>query len=640
MSPMEKILSSDPIDEVGVDTVDLNTLLDGLGEGVVVTDLDSIILYANKHMAEMLGYSVEELLGRRGYELFLPPDQWSDILGKNRNRQQGLSEEYELELTHSDGMKFWVHINATPRYDKDGEVIGTLSVFADVDDRKRRELELEVILKCVTAPSGQCLFDQVTRTLAIAFGAKMAFITECTGPEVSRVRTIACWLDGQPEACREYDLKDTVCETVVGRSHAYYAKNLCAIFPLDRHIAQYKMESYVGVPFYSPDGKPTGHLALMHDRPLREKGRILEVLRVVGERVSGEIERNRKEAELVHRNLLLKKERHAREIADQTSQVLREELRSVTTCTPVGRDPLLLEVLETVKLVADTDCTVLIQGATGTGKELMARLIQEHSRRAHKPLIKVNCPALPLDIIESELFGHEKGAFTGAQQQRMGRFELADGGTLFLDEIGELGTQAQAKLLRVIQEREFERVGGSESIKVDVRLIAATNRDLAALVRQGKFREDLFFRLNVFPLKLPPLCGRPGDIELLAHHFLGKFSRELGKVFEGIETQSLAAMRAYDWPGNVRELENIVHRAAILSPGPLLVIRDLIVEAPDRESVPHPDDLDIMIKNHLRDVLQRSGWVIEGPKGAAAVLGINPSTLRSKLKKFGIEKPE
>ena len=632
-------MGADIMKVAGLKAVDLMGLMDGLGEGVVVTNLDSVILYANRPMGQMIGYSVEDMLGKRGFELFLSRDQWSDILKKNRRRQQGISEEYELEMTHRDGARFWAHINARPYYDDHGQVTGTLSLFSNVDDRKRRELELDVILECVTVPTGPFFFDGVTRALARAFDAKMAFITECTGPEATRVRTIACWADGQSQANREYDLENTVCEAVVGRSQAFYATNVCSFFPKDRHLAKHKMEGYAGVPFFSPTGEPTGHLALLHDRPLTEKARILEVLRVVGCRVAGEIERNRREAELVHRNQLLQKERAARKRADYTSRVLSEELRSVTSRKPVGRDPAFLEVLETAGLAAETEVTVLVQGDTGTGKELMARLIHERSHRAQKPLIKVNCPALPSELIESELFGHEKGAFTGAHQQRKGRFELADGGTLFLDEIGELGAPAQAKLLRVLQEREFERVGGSKAIRVDVRLIAATNRDLAAMVKTGSFRQDLFFRLNVFPLQLPKLSQRPGDIETLALHFLDKISRELGKRFQGIDPPSLAAMKTYSWPGNVRELENMIHRAAILSPGPKLVVKHLInLEQGEVEQAPI-DDLETVTKNHLLKVLKRTGWQIEGPQGAAKVLGIIPSTLRSRLKKYGLKKP-
>ncbi|HEV8000747.1 MAG TPA: sigma 54-interacting transcriptional regulator, partial [Planctomycetaceae bacterium] len=310
----------------------------------------------------------------------------------------------------------------------------------------------------------------------------------------------------------------------------------------------------------------------------------------------------------------------------------------------VGQSVPLVHVLENVLRVAPTDASVLISGETGTGKELIARAIHFNSKRRDRPLIKVNCAALPTGLVESELFGHEKGAFTGAISRRIGRFELADGGTIFLDEIGEIPLELQVKLLRVLQEKEFDRVGGGKSpISVDVRVIAATNRDLLAAVREKKFREDLYYRLNVFPLRLPTLRERKADIPLLAHFLVKKFATSIGKSIERISAEALAHLDAYDWPGNVRELENVIERAVILAPGPVLDIDpDVFVPLPvglqvvGEQSSPSMEEVE---RAHVCKVLEETSWIIEGPKGAARVLGLHPNTLRSRLKKLGIARP-
>ena len=292
---------------------------------------------------------------------------------------------------------------------------------------------------------------------------------------------------------------------------------------------------------------------------------------------------------------------------------------------------------------------MLVLGETGTGKELVARAIHDRSPRRERPLVTVNCAALPRELVESELFGHEKGAFTGATQQRRGRFELADGGTLFLDEVGELPLEAQAKLLRVLQEQEFERVGGTRTLRADVRLIAATNRDLGSRAAAGEFRPDLFYRLNVFPVTVPALRERREDIPLLVGHFLAKAARKLGKSFEGVAPAFLERATSYDWPGNVRELENVVERAAILARGPVLEATEHFgaagAPAPRRRGPDAPapapvaaGTLEDVERVHIQRVLEQTRWVIEGEHGAALALGLNPSTLRGRMRKLGIRK--
>jgi PAS domain S-box-containing protein len=325
---------------------------------------------------------------------------------------------------------------------------------------------------------------------------------------------------------------------------------------------------------------------------------------------------------------------------EQQNVYLQEEIKSVHNFDEIiGRSPALLAALDNVGRVASTDATVLICGETGTGKELIARAVHSNSKRRDKPLIKVNCAALPAGLVESELFGHEKGAFTGAIARHTGRFELADGGTIFLDEIGELSAETQAKLLRVLQEQEFDRVGGTSPRKVDVRVIAVTNRDLLKSVREKAFREDLYYRLSVFPIQLPPLRERREDIPLLAKYLLDKFAARIGRRFDGIDPATLRRLMAYPWPGNVRELQNVIERAIILATTPSLEVDPDVLGPSGAEPASKPSDaLDDVQRDHILKVLRQTKWVIEGPRGAAAVLGLHPNTLRSRLKKLGLSR--
>lgn len=321
---------------------------------------------------------------------------------------------------------------------------------------------------------------------------------------------------------------------------------------------------------------------------------------------------------------------------------LKDELRADYNFEGIiGSSPRLQKMLAALETVANTESTVLIRGETGSGKELVARALHELSGRRERPLVKVNCAALPASLVESELFGHEKGAFTGAGERKPGRFELADLGTLFLDEVGELPLELQAKLLRVVQEGEFHRVGGTKTVRVDVRLLAATNRDLKAEVQAGRFRSDLFFRLEVFPIDVPALRERPEDLLLLASHFLEIVGATLGRPFDGFTHSSVRAMKAYSWPGNVRELRNIVERAAILSKRGKIDLVPFLQDpvAPANTSV-LSDRLADVERAHILRVLNDTAWGIEGRDGAAAVLDLRPSTLRSRMKKLGINRSE
>lgn len=326
------------------------------------------------------------------------------------------------------------------------------------------------------------------------------------------------------------------------------------------------------------------------------------------------------------------------------NEYLRREIREVGQFSGiVGVSPVLQHTLQQVELVAPTEANVLIQGESGTGKELIALSIHERSQRSNRPLIKVNCATIPKDLFESEFFGHAKGAFTGAVKERIGRFELADGGTLFLDEVGEIPVDLQSKLLRVLQEGEFERIGDTVTRKVSVRIISATNRDLRAEIEAGGFREDLYYRLGVFPIDSPPLRDRPEDIEPLARHFIGAAAERHGITPIGLTRNDLDALRFYRWPGNVRELQNVIERAMIMSAGTRVDFHGLLSGTPrssktPREGIVSMEELKTIEKNSIREALKYCGGKIYGADGAARLLGVNPTTLSSRMKALGIDK--
>jgi formate hydrogenlyase transcriptional activator len=360
-------------------------------------------------------------------------------------------------------------------------------------------------------------------------------------------------------------------------------------------------------------------------------------LRLLGELFVNAVERSR--SELALREHLDEIERLKLQL-EKENLYLREEIKTVQGFEKiVGKSEVLQYVLIRVKQVAPTDATVLILGETGTGKGLVAHAIHELSDRQDRPMITVNCAALPGNLIESELFGREKGAFTGAHAKQVGRFEVADGGTIFLDEIGEMPPELQTKLVRVLEHGEFERLGSPKTIKVNVRVIASTNRDLEAEVKNRRFREDLFYRLNVFPISIPPLRMRAEDIPQLVSHFVDKYARKFGRKYESLPKSTMKALQEHPWPGNVRELEHVIERAVIISPGPILRLADPLERKPVAAADGPDKGLEAVERGHILKVLQQTRWKIEGEGGAASILGLNPSTLRSRIKKLDIRRP-
>lgn len=321
---------------------------------------------------------------------------------------------------------------------------------------------------------------------------------------------------------------------------------------------------------------------------------------------------------------------------DQRALKQKGELAAHKFGDIVGTSNGLQNVLNQVEVVAPTDSTVLLLGETGTGKEIIARAILNVSSRSNRPFVKLNCAAIPSGLLESELFGHEKGAFTGAVSQKIGRFELANGGTLFLDEVGDIPLELQPKLLRVLQEQEFERLGSTRTLRVDVRLIAATNRDLAQMAAEKQFREDLYFRLNVFPIRIPPLRERQGDIPLLVQHYVEKYTSRMNKRIESIPEETMAALCSYFWPGNIRELQNLIERSVILTPGNVLQIQLNDLQQSNPISSTMAGTLEDVERQRILQALQEAGAVIGGQHGAAARLGLKRTTLLSKMQKLGI----
>ena len=383
-------------------------------------------------------------------------------------------------------------------------------------------------------------------------------------------------------------------------------------------------------------GKAIGNIGfdmIRHERTWPED--TLKRLRLLGRVLGSSLNRRRNDDRLrqAHNEIKTLKER-----LEAENVYLRKEIeRDYSQVGILANSDAMRDVLRQIEQVADTGATVLLTGETGTGKELVASAIHRLSSRGDRPLVKVNCAALPATLVEAELFGREKGAYTGAMNKQIGRFELADGSTLFLDEIGELPPELQVKLLRVLQEGEFERLGSSRVIKVDVRVVAATNRDLDKAIREGRFREDLYYRLNVFPITVPPLRARPGDIPALVWEFVEELGEQMGKKIDAIREPSMELLQRYDWPGNVRELRNVVERALILNRGSTLRI-DLPLKQ-DTAAAPGLT-LEDVERRHIESVLSTTHWRISGKGAAAELLGLKSTTLRSRMAKLGIKRAD
>ena len=422
------------------------------------------------------------------------------------------------------------------------------------------------------------------------------------------------------------------CGTALHRKQSVYANDILTDPIWDDYrdqVIPFGIRAVWSRPLFARDGKALGTFAIHYREARNPQPADIQLIENASHITGIAIERHLNEERLRHEHEKEAKQRLYFE------QEIRSEFGAI-----IGESATLKETLNLASIVAPTDSTVLIQGETGTGKELIARAIHDSSNRKERAFVKLNCAAIPLGLLESELFGHEKGAFTGAIAQKAGRFELADKGTLFLDEVGDIPLELQAKLLRVLQEQEFERLGSNRTHKVDVRLIAATHRNLASMVKQGTFREDLYYRLKVFPVDLPALRQRSDDIPKLARHFAALYARQMNKSIEEIPPETMAALVRYRWPGNVRELQNFIERAVILSPHSVLraPISELESYAPQRATEPMMTDLAEFERDQIVRALEASHWVIGGRKGAAQRLGMKRTSLVYRMKKLKIKR--
>lgn len=497
---------------------------------------------------------------------------------------------------------------------------------------------LRLLLEGTMGETGRAFFQALARNVAEAFGVEGAWVTEYI-PERRHLRALAFWHRGHFVDNFEYDVTNTPCESVVTQGKpAHIPENIIDLFPKDADLKSFDASSYLGVPLLDSNEAVIGHLGAIHCHPLPADGRMISLFQLFALRASAELQR-------------LRSEQTVQQLSEET-EFLRDSVHELPgPDSLLGESAPMRKLADEIRRVAPTDATVLITGETGTGKELVARAVHSASRRADKPLVRVNCAAIPANLMESEFFGHERGAFTGALTRREGRFALADSGTIFLDEIGELSLDLQAKLLRVLQEGEFEMVGSSKTRRVDVRVIAATNRDLEALVRTGDFREDLFYRICVFPLRVPALRERGNDIVLLAETFAGRFARRMGMRIGAPAEADNALLLGYGWPGNVRELQNVIERAIILSSGnrPNLAraLPDGVAASAAERGKNHDApqtiltaaDVKELERRNIERALEMHGGKISGPDGAAARLGIPASTLRSRMKALDIQIP-
>ncbi len=534
-----------------------------------------------------------------------------------------------------DGSRFWANVVITALHDEEGRLLGFSKVTRDITERKRvREAFLLEVTNALLsnldvtklfAAIGLCVrqvkpFDHATLTLYDGETKKLRVHSLGTAPRVTPLSEgILIPIAGTPNGWSYVSGKPLILKGSPGEQFP---------FELPRHLEQASVKSGCWIPLIGREG-PLGTLNLFSCRPTVFVDEDLENLAQLASQVAVALDNALAFQRMADLNARLEKEK----------LYLEDELRIDKKFDEiVGSSKALRRVLKQIETVAPTDSTVLILGETGTGKESLARAVHDLSPRRERAFVKVNCASVPAGLLESELFGHEKGAFTGAIAQRIGRFELAHQGTLFLDEVGEIPLELQPKLLRVLQEKQFERLGNNRTMTSDVRIVAATNRDLAKLVAAGQYRSDLFYRLSVFPVLVPPLRDRSEDIPLLVHYFLSKFAKRLGRSVDVVSPETMEALRRYAWPGNIRELEHVIERAAILSPGKELQISLIELANADQVASKQSATLDEMEREHILRVLRETKGKIGGPGGAAERLGMNRTTLNSRMQKLRISR--
>jgi formate hydrogenlyase transcriptional activator len=633
------------------DAVQINReIIDGAAEGIILYDLELRYQLFNPFMERLTGKSESEVLDRVAAEVFprLVPSGIEAALKRALAGEVVQVPDALVPKHAADGHDVWESCTFAPHRNPDGEIVGVIGLVRDVTERHLAEETFRSIVIGTASATGKDFFPSLVRHMANALRVRFAFITDCD--DQKRAKALAVWKGESFGETFEFYIAETPCEKVLHGEVCHYKDNLCQLFPGDKGLAEWGAESYLGVPMLDRNNRVIGHIAILDDKPMEHDPRAIDLVKVFAARAAAELKRQRAENEL---QAALDQVRALQKQLEAENIYLQEEIsREHNFEEIVGNSKSLVEVLHRVETVAPTDSTVLIMGETGCGKELIARAIHSRSKRSQRPLVKLNCGAIPTGLVESELFGHMKGAFTGALERRTGRFELADGGTLFLDEVSELPLDTQVKLLRVLQEHEFEPLGSSRTLRVNVRIIAASNRDLEKAVQEGRFRADLFYRLNVLPLTLPPLRQRRSDIPLLTAFFVERLARQFGKHIAGISQDTMDLLSRYDWPGNIRELQNVIERAVVLAQGSVLKLGadmlPIIAGASDRvatigagsvtEPADEPFTLEEVEKRHIFAVLEKTSWTIEGDRGAAKILDLHPNTLRSRMKKLGIER--
>jgi len=608
---------------------------------IYLLDRDGNVMTWSPGAERIKGYTAEEIIGKHFSRFFIQEDL-------ERGRPAELMRlaarktriEEEAWRVRKDGSRFWADVILTAIRDSSNNVIGFAKVTRDFSDRKRAgeavmlqlssallaNLDVRKLLGAISASISEViphdaatlgLYDPATDALMVQFLA-----ADEGGTPRGEVRLS---LEGSPAGEAFRSREPVVLQRIEGSR--FVPEGV-------RHLTGRGMQSGCWVPLIHR-GHAIGALAVASRLEGAFSQREAEMLVQIADQV----------AMAVNNAVAFRQIAELRDRLTQEKQYLEEEINVENRFEDiVGESTGLRQVLKEIETVAPTDATVLIQGETGTGKELLARAIHRLSPRSERTFIKLNCAAIPAGLLESELFGHEKGAFTGAIARKLGRLELAHEGTLFLDEVGEMPLDLQPKLLRALQEREFERLGGTRPITVNVRLIAATNRDLGKMVAEKQFRADLYYRLKVFPIFSPPLRDRVSDIPMLVRHFVAAHSRRMGRNIEKISDETMDALKRWKWPGNIRELENLLERAVILTRGPILYVPLAELENAEEEEAEEPENenpsLRAAEREHILRVLREAKGQIGGPEGAAARLGVKRTTLNSKLKKLGIERSD
>ncbi len=573
----------------------LQAVIDGTTDAVFVKDIRGRYVMLNSTVAQIMGRPKDQIIGQHDSELFPEPTVSQLVADDQSVMSSGQPQTCEAVIPVAGRQRTFLSTKTAFR-DQQGEVVGLIGISRDITERKQAE---------------QALRESEERLDQIVESAMDAIVT------IDAQRTVRLF-----NAAAESVFRVTA-DQAIGQSFDRFASPALREL-LDRCMHAFKQPHTDKRYTWAPQG--------------------LTAVRADGDEFP--VEATISQAEAIGQVLytLILRDVNDRQKAEE--ELSRLQLQNVYLQEQVGREggggeivggsPGIQAVLHNVQQVAGTDSTVLITGETGTGKELVASAIHNSSKRSHRLLVKVNCPALPGGLIESELFGHEKGAFTGALSRKIGRFEMADTGTIFLDEIGDLPLELQAKLLRVLQTGEFERIGGSKTFRVDVRVIAATNRDLEQAIAEKLFRPDLYYRLNVFPVRIPPLRERTKDIPLLVRHFAMMFGAKMGKRIETIPQKTMDSLAGYSWPGNIRELQNVLERAVILSRGTELELGEWPPRATCLEHDTSVATLAEFERRHIVKALESSGWRVSGERGAAKLLGLKPTTLEARMKKHGI----